>query len=503
MKSRSSGVLLHITSLPSPHGVGDMGPEAYRFVDFLSGAAQRFWQILPLNPTGTYLGNAPYTSYSAFAGNPLLISLEMLQSDGLLESSDLEISPPFSADHCDYSGSIDYKGRLLRKAFENFKNASHLREAFEHFCAENGDWLEDYASFVALKDRFEESAWYDWPKEYRDRDQTAMHLVKTELADRIVMAKFFQYLFFKQWFSLKEHCRNKNIKIIGDIPIYTSIDSSDVWSAPQMYKLNEEKQPLFVAGAPPDYFSETGQRWGNPVYRWDYFRETGYEWWIKRIGHNLKLYDFMRLDHFRGFVAYWEIPAEDDTAVNGKWVQAPAMEFFETLMKRFPGLPLIAEDLGLITADVKNVMEHFRFPGMKVLLFAFGPDLPTNPYAPHNYARNCVVYTGTHDNNTVRGWFQHEASAEDKQRFFDYTGREMPEDEIHWEWIRMAMASVANVAIIPMQDLLGAGQEARMNHPSRSEGNWTWRVRADQITDDLRDRLRHLTWLYNRENKTD
>ena len=498
MKTRASGILLHITSLPSPHGVGDLGPAAFHFVEFLEKAGQRFWQILPLNPTGTYLGNSPYTSYSAFAANPLLISLELLRWEGLLEAKDLEDAPKFPEDHAHYTNAIEYKGKLLRLAYQNFRTSAVSDSAFLNFCKTNSSWLDDYSLFAALKHKFEEDAWYEWPVAYRDREESALNELRSEMKERIEMAKFFQFLFFRQWTNLKDYCHKKNIQIIGDTPIYTSIDSSDVWSSPQMYKLDEQKQPLFVAGAPPDYFSETGQRWGNPVYRWDHLEETGFEWWIKRIARNLELYDYIRLDHFRGFIAYWEIPAEEETAVNGKWVEAPGMKFFETLIKHFPGLPLIAEDLGLITDDVREVMKHFGFPGMKVLLFAFGGDLPTNPYAPHNFVQNCVAYTGTHDNNTVQGWFKNEASGEDQKRFSDYIGREVSIDSIHWEWIRLVMSSVADLCVVPMQDVLGLGEESRMNHPSRSAGNWTWRCQPELLSDELAQRLRSMCWIYRR-----
>lgn len=498
MKTRGAGILLHITSLPSLHGVGDLGPAAYRFVEFLEKAGQRFWQILPLNPTGTYLGNSPYTSYSAFAGNPLFISLESLQWDGLLTVKELEAPPQFPDDHVDYPAAIKYKGQLLRRASENFRPSASSDSAFQDFCKKNSHWLDDYSLFAALKYKFDEAPWYEWPVEFRDRQESALQQLRTEMRDRIEMAKFFQFYFYRQWTSLKTYCHQKKVQIVGDIPIYTSTDCADVWSSPDMYKLGAEKQPLFVAGAPPDYFSETGQLWGNPVYRWDYLQKTGFEWWIRRIRRNLELFDYLRLDHFRGFVAYWEIPAEEETAVKGKWVHAPAMEFFETLVKQFPDLPLIAEDLGLITEDVRKVMDHFGFPGMKVLLFAFGSDLPTNPYAPHNYIQNCVAYTGTHDNNTVQGWFRNEASSEDRKRFFDYIGHETVQDSIHWEWIRLAMASVADLCVIPMQDILGLGEESRMNHPSRSDGNWGWRCTQQHLTDEIAHQLRSMCTLYRR-----
>ena len=498
MRTRSSGILLHITSLPGPYGIGDLGSAAYRFADFLGSCSQSYWQILPLNPTGTYLGNSPYTSYSVFAGNPLLISPEMLAAEGLLSAAEIENPPAFPQYQADYSGAIEYKRPLLRMAFEQFKSGMSHNSEFEKFCAENAHWLEDFTLFASLKDKFDEVAWYEWPAEIRDRNEKSLVDYRMELADRILMSKFFQFIFFKQWSAFKAYCNSKKIRIIGDIPIYPSIDSSDAWAHPEIFKLDAEKQPVFVAGAPPDYFSATGQRWGNPVYRWDYLKETNYAWWIHRIDHNLKLFDMVRLDHFRGFVAYWEIPADEETAVNGKWVSVPAMEFFEKVVQSHPQAPIIVEDLGLITPDVKEVMDHFHFPGMKVLLFAFGGDLPTNPYAPHNYTKNCVVYTGTHDNNTIRGWFDTEATVEDKERLFQYLGRNAQGSEIPWELIRLALGSVADFAIIPMQDVLGLGQEARMNLPSQSQRNWNWRLTSNQLTQEIAERLARMTHLYGR-----
>lgn len=495
---RGSGILLHITSLPSPFGIGDLGPWAYRFADMLADAGQKYWQILPLNPTGSYMGNSPYNSYSAFAASPLLISPEMLAEERLLSKSELEISTSFPEDKVDFQAVIQHKGKLLRTAFDRFKDRMQSDQGFQDFCNENSSWLDDYSLFAALKEKFNEIAWFDWPKETRDRIPETLKKWKKELNSRIQMSKFFQYMVYKQWFSIRNYCDSKKIEIIGDIPIYTSVDSSDVWSEPQFFKLDPEGKPLFVAGAPPDYFSPTGQRWGNPVYRWDVLKENGYSWWIRRIEQNKKMFHQVRLDHFRGFVAYWEIPASEETAVKGKWVEAPAADFFSTVMQKFPDLSIIVEDLGLITPDVKEVMTRFRFPGMKVLLFAFGGDLPTNPYAPHNYNINCVAYTGTHDNNTIVGWFRTEATAEDKKRLFEYLGREVNEDQVHWEMIRLALASVAKIAIVPLQDVLGLGEETRMNLPSLSSGNWGWRFSQEHWSQSISDRLAGLTRLYGR-----
>jgi 4-alpha-glucanotransferase len=495
---RGSGILLHITSLPSKFGIGDLGPAAYHFVDFLKVSRNRYWQILPLNPSGTFVGSSPYASYSAFAGNPLLISPEGLVKDGLLQESELG-SEPFAADKVDYKKVIVHKTRILQSAYDRHMLTAILRPEFGEFCRNNESWLEDYGLFVALKQHFKEVYWLDWPVELRDRHPKALSEWRNKLKAQIIRAEFYQFLFFRQWFFLKSYCEKNGIEIIGDIPIYVSNDSADMWAHPELFKLDENKNPFVVSGAPPDYFSETGQRWGGPVYRWEAHKKTNFSWWLSRISQNLKLFHIVRLDHFRGFVAYWEIPAEEETAVNGKWVEAPVYEFFDTVKNHFPNAKIIAEDLGLITPDVKKVIEHYGFPGMKILQFAFGSDLPTNPYIPHNYSRNCIVYTGTHDNNTIQGWFKNEATAEDRQRLSEYLGHPVNPLQLHWDFIRLALSSVAETAVIPMQDYLGLGEESRMNFPQKTEGNWLWRVLPDQITSDLAQRLSHLNWFYSRE----
>jgi 4-alpha-glucanotransferase len=498
MKQRGSGILLHITSLPSSYGIGDLGPWAYRFADFLAETRQGFWQILPLNPTSCSYGSSPYHSYSAFAGNPLLISPDLLVRDGVLTQEDLGEVPSFSNKRVDYETVTRCKVRLLQKAFQRYQGRTSTDHEFERFIDDNAEWLEDYSLFVALRVYFREVAWGDWPSEVRDRREEAIQEWKMKLREQIVMEQFFQYLFFKQWSALKQYCDSKNILINGDLPIYVSTDSADVWANPDIFKLDDEKRPTDVAGVPPDYFSSTGQRWGNPVYRWDVLKATRYAWWVRRIQHNLKHFGCLRLDHFRGFVSYWELPASEATAVNGRWVEAAAEDFFATLLEKFPERPFIAEDLGLITPDVEEVMLRFGFPGMKVLLFAFGDDLATHPYVPHNYNRNYVAYTGTHDTNTVQGWFRSEAGPEGRKRLFRYIGREVAQKEVHWEMIRLAFMSVADTAIIPMQDLLGLGERARMNLPAKSEGNWQWRFLPEQITPSLITRLAEMTELYGR-----
>ena len=492
---RGSGLLLHITSLPSEYGIGDLGPWAYKFADFLSETKQSYWQILPLNPTAFSYGDSPYHGSSVFAGNTLLISPDLLIEEGLLTEEDVQPVPPFRKNKVDYPKVLRYKEKIFDMAYEKFVKEGDSE--FEKFCSENSNWLEDFALFFALREHFGR-VWNEWPQGIKERRPEALQKMREELQDRIGREKFLQHIFFKQWFSLKGYCNSKGIQIIGDLPIYVDFDSADAWLNSEIFKLDEEKKPAFVAGVPPDYFSSTGQLWKHPVFRWNVLKEHGYGWWIRRIEHNLRLFDWVRIDHFRGFVAYWEVPAGEKTAVRGRWVEAPAEDFFETLRKRLPTLPIIAEDLGVITPDVREIMNRFGFPGMRVLLFAFGGDLPTNPYAPHNHVKNCVVYTGTHDNNTVRGWFEKEATREDKERLIRYLGRKVSARDVHLEFIRLAMMSVADVAILPMQDILGLGEKARMNRPATMEGNWQWRLSPEQFASSPAGRLLKMTETYGR-----
>jgi 4-alpha-glucanotransferase len=498
MKQRRSGILLHITCLPSPYGIGDLGPWAYRFADFLAETKQGYWQILPLNPTCTACGNSPYDSYSAFAGNPLLISPDLLLEDGLLVQEDVSQLPPFSKGRVDYKTVTRHKVHLLERAYQKYESRLSSDSEFERFCHENSEWLEDYALFIALKVHLSGANWSDWPHEVRNRSEGTLNEWEKKLEKQIVREKFVQYLFSKQWTALKRYCNSKNILVIGDLPIYVNRESADVWANPRFFKLDEEKRPIVVGGVPPDYFSATGQLWSNPVYNWDVLKAARYGWWLSRMRHNLSFFDVVRLDHFRGFVACWEVPSGEATAVNGRWVQGPGAEFFAVLLEQFPRLTIFAEDLGTITPDVRAVMDQFGFPGMKILLFAFGDDPGDHPYAPHNYSRNSVVYTGTHDNNTVVGWFRDEATRAEKGRLCAYLGRDLTEELAHWELVRLALMSVANTAIIPMQDLLGLGAEARMNRPGTTKGNWEWRLVAEQITPSLITRVAEMTKLYGR-----
>jgi len=498
VNKRGSGILLHITSLPSPYGIGELGEWAYNFVDFLSLAEQSYWQLLPLNPTSTVCGSSPYSSISAFAGNSLLISPDLLVEDGLLSPQDIQDRPVFEQARCDYHRVTSFKEELFQKAYDNFKSDKRARKPYEHFCRESACWLDNYAFFVVIKRSLGGKAWSRWPKELRDRDKKALDAVAKERSDEIEKEKFLQFLFYKQWFGLKEYCRKSHIRLIGDIPIYVSYDSVDVWSHPEIFKLDKNKQPSFVAGVPPDYFSKTGQLWGNPVYRWNVLKKSGYKWWLNRLAHTFELFDIVRIDHFRGLVAFWQVAANETTAINGRWVRVPSVDFFTALLKAFPGLPIIAEDLGTITPDVRKLMKKFGFPGMRVLLFAFGEDNPEHLYLPHNFVENCMVYTGTHDNNTIKGWFERETTVDDKRRMFGYLGREVYPPELNWELIRLAMMSVADITIFPIQDALGLGEEARMNRPATSDGNWQWRILPGQLNSSLARRLAEMTTTYGR-----
>jgi len=506
MRIRGSGILLHITSLPSPHGIGDLGPFAYRFADLLAESRQSFWQVLPLGPTDPIFGNTPYDSRSIYAGNPLLISPEMLAREGLLSKEDLENHPDFPEGRVDYPSVTDYKKRILNRAYESFK-ASKVRDKtikdpalgdgciYRKFCNDNASWLGDFALFLAIKSHFGGRIWSKWPEDVRDRKGQVLEELKHKLQEDVEKQKFLQHAFFRQWSDLKSYCNSRGIQIIGDMPIYINYDSSDVWTKPEIFHLDENKRPLVVAGVPPDYFSKTGQLWGNPLYRWDLLKKDGYAWWLSRIEHNLQIFDFLRIDHFRGLVAYWEVSVDKKTAVEGAWVKVPS-DFLPALFRRFPNLPMIAEDLGFITFDVRELMTRFDLPGMKVLLFAFGEGLPENPYAPHNHVKNCVVYTGTHDNNTARGWFERETTPDDRRRLFGYLGREVLAEQISWELIRLAMMSVADIAILPMQDILSLGEEARMNKPGEMQDNYRWRLLPEQM--EIDPRMKEMTEIFGR-----
>jgi 4-alpha-glucanotransferase len=495
---RRSGILCHISSLPSVYGIGDLGPSAFQFADFLSRTGQSLWQVLPLGPTDPAWGNSPYSSTSAFAGNHLFLSPNLLLEEGLLEQDEARSLALPSRRRIDYACAIRNKERLIDLCYRRWGSAQPGPD-YEEFCGINSGWLDDFALFVAIKRSLGGVCWGDWPAGLRAREETSLATARADLAGDIEREKFCQFQFHRQWSSLRRYCNERGIMIVGDIPIYVSYDSADAWSNPSIFKLDSEGKPVGLAGVPPDYFSETGQLWGNPVYRWDALKETGYSWWIARMAHALGQCDIVRIDHFRGFAGFWEVPAGQTTAVNGKWVKGPGDDFILALRRRFSDLPIIAEDLGLITPDVKEMIKRFDLPGMKVLLFAFGSDDPLQPYLPHNYESNCAVYTGTHDNNTALGWFQDEATPEEKARLLKYLGCEEQTDP-HWDMIRLAMMSVAAFAIFPIQDVLGLGQDSRMNLPSAVEGNWSWRLVPDEISHDAAAKLLELTRIYGRAN---
>jgi 4-alpha-glucanotransferase len=506
--SRSSGVLLHPTSLPGRYGVGDLGEEAYRFIDFLAASGQTLWQVLPLGPTG--YGDSPYQSFSAFAGNTLLVSPDRLISEGLLDKRDLEGAPVSRPERVDFGAAIEFKNKLLRRAFENFHRSTDtgLRGGFETFSQRESAWLDDYALYRAMKDARGGAAWNKWEPPMRGREAAALAAAREGLREQVSAQKFYQFLFFRQWHALKRYANEQGVSVIGDIPIFVAHDSADVWTHPSLFKLNPDGSPRVVAGVPPDYFSATGQLWGNPLYDWERLQADGFRWWIARVSAMLRTVDILRIDHFRGFAASWEIPGGDTTAERGHWVDAPGRELFEAIKRALGDLPILAEDLGVITPDVERLRDDFNFPGMRILQFAFGGD-SKNIDLPHNYHRNITVYTGTHDNDTTAGWFKSEAGAgstraaeqiESERRFcLDYLNSDGR--EIHWDFIRAVLASVGNIAIIPLQDILGLGNEARMNLPNSTDGNWSWRYAPGALTGDLRDRLKELTKLYGRDSK--
>ncbi|MBD3295962.1 MAG: 4-alpha-glucanotransferase [Candidatus Omnitrophica bacterium] len=499
MKKRGSGIFLHITSLPSRFGIGDVGPSAYRFADFLSETGQSYWQVLPVTRTEQVFGNSPYSSISAFAYNPLMVSPEKLMEDGLLGEKDLKDAPDLPGGKVDYNNAIPFKIELLHKAYRGFlRKRKTLGPGYDIFRREQSYWLDDYCLFSVLRSRFDGLTWDQWPPEFRDRQEHALNKVRQEAAEELEKEAFFQFLFHEQWNALKEYVNARGIQLVGDVPIYVNYDSVDVWSNPHIFKLNEDKRMTDVAGVPPDYFSSTGQKWGNPVYDWHALRGSGYKWWIDRLSHTFDIFDMARVDHFRGLVAYWEIPADAETGEHGRWTEAPVKDFFNSLFKRFPYLPVIVEDLGHITPDVRETVSKFDLPGMKVLLFAFGEDNPMHLYLPHMYEKNCVAYTSVHDTNTARGWFDNETDEDMRSRLFNYLGRNMDPDEVHWEMIRQVMMSVADIAMIPMQDVLGLGSEARMNLPASSVDNWGWRFRDEQLTPEVSGRLRDIVRTYGR-----
>jgi len=503
---RCSGILLHVSSLPGGHGIGDLGKSAYEFLDFLAESGPKIWQVLPLSPTG--YGDSPYQCFSSFAGNPLFIDLKALRDQGLLSLQDLASVPDLPNEQVDYGRVIDFKQGLLRKAAHNFFAARSPVEgtAFDLFCQNNADWLDDYALFMASKAAHRGAVWVNWDAGLRRRNPDALTKWREQLASETRIHKYAQFEFFRQWEKLKAYCRHRGISVMGDVPIYVAHDSADVWAHQGLFRLDDQARPTAVAGVPPDYFSATGQLWGNPLYRWDVLAASGYSWWIDRFRASLKLFDFVRLDHFRGFEAYWEIPASASTADAGKWVKGPGAEFFQALQAELKELPFVAENLGVITPEVEAIREQFGFPGMSLLQFAFGNDPQGPTFRPHNYSRELVAYTGGHDNDTTVGWWTSSGvgesirTAEDirKERDFTRAYLSFENEPINWVFIRAVLASVAATAILPLQDVLGLGSEARMNLPGTISGNWKWRYQPQVLTRELSERLRRLTVLYDR-----
>jgi 4-alpha-glucanotransferase len=499
MNGRGSGILLPITSLPSPYGIGDLGPSAYGFVDFLNKADQKYWQILPLNPTTPAYDNSPYLSPSAFAGNTLLISPELMMHDGFLDKNDCGRMPGFPQDRVDYKKVTRYKKDLFSRIYEKKQEELAGDPGYIAFCRDHSWWLEDYTVFMVLSDHYGEKTWNAWPEAVARRRKGFMDEIDEELLKEVEKEKFLQYIFFRQWNVLHRYCKEKGIHIIGDLPIYVNFHSADVWANPDLFRLDERLRPAVVSGVPPDYFSKTGQLWNNPLYNWEEHERTGFSWWTRRFRQNFSLFDQVRVDHFRGLVAYWEVPAGAKDATGGRWVNAPAEQFLQALKRSFVSFPVIAEDLGVITPDVHEIMQRFNLPGMRVLQFAFTDETADNPHAPHNLSEELVLYTGTHDNSPVRGWYEAQATAEDKQRLLQYLGREYQAEELPEVFIRLAMMSVAKTVILPMQDILGLGDESRMNTPGTDNGNWRWRMSQDMMTEDIVCHLRGMTTVFGRK----
>lgn len=489
---RRSGVLLHPTSLPGPDGIGDLGPEAYRWIDFLADSGTQMWQVLPLGPTG--YGDSPYQCFSAFAGNPYLVSPILLVENGLLSWNDLRDRPVFPVDKVDFGPVIDWKVKLLDRAFKHFSDTKINLAKFEDFSQSEKDWLDDYALFMAIKSDEGGDSWLTWPKLLRARDPQLLDDKRALLSDSIRKEKFKQFLFYEQWDALHQYAKSRGIQIIGDMPFVISMDSADVWANSELFLMDAEFKPTFVAGVPPDYFSATGQLWGNPLYRWEVHAKQNFKWWNDRLTAVLKLVDLVRLDHFRGFAAAWHIPFGNTTAVNGEWITGKGVELFNSLQSGYTVLPIIAEDLGVITEDVKSLRDGFNLPGMKILQFGFNGD-PEDDFLPHHYPVNCFAYTGSHDNNTAQGWYD---CASPKQQDFCRRYLNSSETDIPWSMMRAIWQSSAENVVAPMQDLLGLPEFARMNLPGTASGNWDWRMTGDDLNEDLRTRFKELNFLYGR-----
>lgn len=495
---RQAGILCHISSLPNNFGIGDFGPSAYNFVDFLHECHQHIWQILPLTITQSITGNSPYSSVSAFALNPIFVSPEVLCGDGFIDEEAMKQCQRPCDSSVNYKDVYAIKDEVLKRAYATFQSEKKWQEEFESFVNENQFWLDDYCLYRIFKDKFLNQAWSEWPQPYSRRDPSALQEIKQKEESAFKKYAFVQFVLFRQWKTLKDYANTKGIKVFGDLPIYVEFDSVDVWSHSEIFMISYEGKLEYVAGVPPDYFSKTGQRWGNPVYDWRKLKETEFDWWIKRLEHSLTLFDLTRVDHFRGLVAYWQIPAKDKTALNGKWVTVPVESFMQAVQRAFPAMPFIAEDLGYITKDVTDVMEKYHLPGMKILQFAFSEDLKSHPYLPHNYDEQSFTYTGTHDNNTTRGWYIDEASPQEKANLREYMDENIDKNNIHWNLMELAYHSPSMAVIIPMQDILGLGSSARMNTPGKAKGNWEWRISQFSFGKEIQDKLKRLLQRANR-----
>ena len=499
MHKRYCGILLHITSLPSKYGIGDMGPFAYAFVDFLNSCEQKYWQILPINPTDGINGNSPYSCSSAFAGNPLLISPEMMVIEGFLQPSDVNMAMPLAEGRVDYTKVAGFKEKIFNVAFRRFqKRTDH--EDFDHFVKAQHYWLEDFALFTVIKSVYGGRGWNEWPDSLKTRQPQGLKEFHRRNFSDLERVKFIQYLFFRQWYKLKAYATRKNVAIIGDISIYVNYDSVEVWRHPSFFKIDSKGNLQFISGCPPDYFSRIGQRWGNPVYNWAQLKKVKYSWWVKRVAHDLQMFDYLRIDHFRGFVGFWQIPAHEKLAVFGRWVKGPGAHFFKVLSKKFKPLPIIAEDLGEITPDVIELMTKLGFPGMRVLLFAFDGDIDGNPHVPANYPAHCVAYSGTHDNNTIQGWYHQEAKPYEKANIPQVLQTKFTPRNLHWTMIEVLMRSKAETVIIPMADFLGLREEGRMNTPATKVNNWQWRLKADALNRRLSRKIARITKKTGRAN---
>ena len=495
---RRAGILLHITSLPSRFGIGDLGPEAKKFVDFLKRSKQYYWQLLPLNPIGQDQGYSPYSSISSLAGNTLLISPEQLVTDGLLNKKDIESLTIENRVRVDWRKAHDCRKKILPLAYQNFQGSKKDVASFNAFCSKESYWLDDFALFVVIKQTMHSKPWYQWPASLKNRERRALTQFKLRNEEAIQYAKWQQFIFFKQWKSLKAYANNADIHMFGDLPFYVSYDSADVWSHAEFFNISKSGKMTGVAGVPPDYFNSNGQLWGMPTFKWDVLKVKKYSWWMDRITKNLELYDLLRLDHFRAFADYWEVPAHHKTAILGKWKNGPGHHFFTSLIQKFKDLPFVAEDLGDINEDVYRLRDDFALPGMKVLQFAFGDTMSASDYIPHNFNSNFIVYTGTHDNNTTVGWYRKDISKSVRRQLDQYIGKAINEKNVSLELARLAYSSTARTAILPLQDVLKKKKKARMNTPASTSRNWEWRLKPGETTVYLEQILRNWVLLFNR-----